>query len=111
MQNVLVIHGSPKWWVKLADFGISKRLTDSTGYSSRGVGTLTYMAPEIIKFLDSPEPGQHYSNAVDIWSTGCIVYGLITGVIPFPQSTSLMKYCEDIDFFPHDALYDSGIKI
>jgi serine/threonine protein kinase len=95
--------------VKLADFGLSKRLTNTTGYNTRA-GTQSYMAPEILDFLNLYEPGSDYTDAVDIWSTGCIVYRLITGVVPFPLSTLLMKYCEDKSLFPYDALFDSGIK-
>ena len=68
------------------------------------------MAPEILGFLNPSQPASDYTNAVDIWSTGCIVYRLITGVVPFPQITSLMKYCEDKSLFPFDDLFDSGIK-
>ena len=96
--------------MKLADFGLSKRLTDTTGYKTAGVGTLSYMAPEIINSLDSHKSGPDYTNAIDIWSAGCIVYRLITGVVPFPPHTSLIKYCEDKSLFPFDALFDSGIK-
>ena len=68
------------------------------------------MAPEILGFLNPSQPGSDYTHAVDIWSAGCIVYRLITGVVPFPKSTLLMKYCEDKSLFPYDDLFDSGIK-
>lgn len=108
-QNILVIHGPPRWWVKLADFGLSKRLTNTTGFHTRA-GTQSYMAPEILGFLNPSQPESDYTIAVDIWSAGCIVYRLITGDVPFPKITSLMKYCEDKSLFPFDALFDSGIK-
>ena len=95
--------------MKLADFGLSKRLTNTTGYNTRA-GTQSYMAPEILDFLNLYEPGLDYTDAVDIWSTGCIVYRLIIGVVPFPLSTLLMKYCKDKSLFPYNALFDSGIK-
>lgn len=93
----------------MADFGLSKRLTDTTGYNTRA-GSHLYMAPELLNLPDSYNPSSDYTNSVDIWSTGCIVYRLITGVVPFPPGTSLMKYCEDKSLFPYDALFDSGIK-
>lgn len=71
-------------------------------------GTQSYMAPELLNYLDTHKSG--YTNAIDLWSTGCIVYRLITGVVPFPPGPSLMKYCEDKSLFPYDALFDSGIK-
>jgi serine/threonine protein kinase len=62
------------------------------------------MAPEILDL------GSDYTDAVDIWSTRCIVYRLITGVVPFALSSLLMKYYEDKSLFPYDALFNSGIK-
>jgi serine/threonine protein kinase len=68
------------------------------------------MAPEVLNFLNPSKPGSDYTDAVDIWSAGCIVYRLITGVVPFPEITSLMKYCEDKSSFPYNDLFDSWIK-
>ena len=93
----------------MADFGLSKRLTNTTGFYTRA-GTESYMAPEILGFLNPSQPGSDYTHAVDIWSAGCIVYRLITGELPFPQIPLLNKYCEDKSLFPFDALFDSGIK-
>jgi serine/threonine protein kinase len=107
LQNVLVVNGPPKWWVKLADFGLSKRLTETTAYRTKG-GTQSYMAPEILEYLDTPSG--EYTNAVDLWAVGCITYRLVTGVVPFPPGKSLLKYCEDKSLYPYDALLDSGIK-
>jgi calcium/calmodulin-dependent protein kinase I len=109
-QNVLVVHGPPQWWVKLADFGLSKRLTESTAYHSKSGGTLPYMAPEIHPSLDNYTSNGDYTNAVDLWAAGCITYRLVTGVVPFPSGRSLWEYCEDKSSFPCDALLDSGIK-
>jgi len=92
--------------VKLADFGLSKRLTDTTAYYTRG-GTQSYMAPEILNFLSI---GADYTNAVDIWATGCIAYRLVAGVVPFPPGPSLMRYCEDKSRFPYDPLLDCDLK-
>lgn len=53
--------------LKLADFGISKILTDQT--LTTNCGTPIYMAPEIIF-------GREYSYEVDIWSVGITMYYL-----------------------------------
>jgi calcium/calmodulin-dependent protein kinase I len=105
LKNILVVHGPPKWWVKVADFGLSKRLTDTTVYQTIG-GSHSYMAPEIIGFIDSPDG--EYTNAVDLWSVGCIVFRIVTGVVPF-SLRSLPKYCGDKSSFPLDPLFDSKI--
>lgn len=61
--------------VKLLDFGLSKMMI---GYNNLTgiVGTLVYIAPEIL--LDRP-----YDEKVDIWSYGILCYCLITGCIPY----------------------------
>lgn len=103
------MHGPPQWWVKLADFGLSKRLTESTAYHTKS-GTRSYMAPEMLDYLDLDAPSAEYTNAVDLWAVGCITYRLVTGIVPFPSGGSLMKYYEDKSLFPYYPLFDSGIK-
>jgi serine/threonine protein kinase len=38
-----------------------------------GLDTLNYMAPEIIRSFSS-----NYTNKIDIWSFGCVLYEIIT---------------------------------
>jgi serine/threonine protein kinase len=109
LQNVLVVTGPPKWWVKLADFGLSKRLTETTAYHTRS-GTQSYMALEILDYLDTDVPSTEYTNAVDLWAVGCITYRLVIGKVPFPPDISLMKYCANNSLFPHESLLDNGIN-
>ena len=102
------MHGAPEWWVKLADFGLSKRSTASTAFRSR-IGTESYMAPEILESLDGDGSMAEYSNAVDLWAVGCIAYRLLTGVVPFPSSRSLWRYCDNRLSFPVHALSQNAI--
>jgi len=57
--------------IKIGDFGISKQLNNVNENAKTQIGTLSYMAPEIIK-------GEPYNKKVDIWSLGCIIYELCT---------------------------------
>ena len=84
-------------------------MTDTTAFNTKG-GTQSYMAPEILNYLSTSEGSEEYTNAVDIWAVGCIVYRLITGGVPFPPGKSLIRYCDDKSLFPYDALFDSGIR-
>jgi len=68
------------------------------------------MAPEVLDYLGDEYTSSKYTNAVDIWAVGCIIYRLMTGRVPFPPGTSLIKYCENKSVFPYDALLDSGTK-
>jgi WD40 repeat protein len=109
LENVLVVNGPPKWRVKLADFGLSKRL-ESTAYHTEG-GTQAYMAPEVLNYLDPNTRRVRYTNAVDLWAVGCIVYRLVTGIVPFsPTPWPLIKYCKDKLLFPNGPLSSSGFK-
>ncbi|KAJ7596974.1 kinase-like domain-containing protein [Mycena floridula] len=60
---------------KISDFGISKKAEEaSTGMK----GTVFWMAPEVVG------PGKSgYSSKVDIWSMGCVILEMWTGVRPW----------------------------
>ncbi|CAK1356379.1 unnamed protein product [Cercospora beticola] len=47
-QNLLVVQGGPAWHVKIADFGLSKRLVEDLSSLRTVAGTAGYMAPEIL---------------------------------------------------------------
>jgi serine/threonine protein kinase len=54
------------------------------------------MAPELFHYvqeLDSET--SEYTNAVDLWSVGCIIHRVLTGAVPFPSLLSLRNYCKD----------------
>lgn len=59
----------------LTDFGLSKVATEDASCSSF-LGTVEYMAPEVIK-------GEKYGKAVDWWSLGALAYDMMTGNPPF----------------------------
>jgi serine/threonine protein kinase len=108
-QNILVVNGPPQWWIKICDLGLSKQLTDTTAFQTKA-GTQSYMAPEMLNYLDDDNDTGEYTNAVDLWAVGCIVYRLVTGKVPFPPGRLLMKYCSDKSLFPLDPLFDCDIK-
>ena len=68
------------------------------------------MAPEVLDVLDSRDVGSDYTNAVDIWAAGCVVYRIIAGRVPFPQIKSLVKYCENETLFPYDDPFGSSTQ-
>jgi serine/threonine-protein kinase Psk1 len=73
----------------LTDFGLSKVAVEdaSTPGGSRcnslGVGTIEYMAPEIIRGSDESSYGPGYGKACDWWSLGAMACDLMTGKPPF----------------------------
>ncbi|KAF4594668.1 serine/threonine-protein kinase psk1 [Ophiocordyceps camponoti-floridani] len=60
----------------LTDFGLSKVAVDSSETCNSMLGTVEYMAPEVIL-------GQRYGKAVDWWSFGALGVDLMTGHPPF----------------------------
>jgi serine/threonine protein kinase len=59
------------------------------------------MAPEILNYIPEVDPEtSEYTNAVDMWALGCIVYRLVCGVVPFPPGPSLVKFCVNESEFP-----------
>lgn len=60
--------------IKIADFGLSKVLWNTT--TQTPCGTAGYTAPEIVKV-------EKYSKSVDLWAIGCVLYTLLCGFPPF----------------------------
>ena len=64
--------------VYLADFGLSRQVTGDTTLSATGgfVGTVRYMAPEVIR------SGEADARS-DLYSLGCLLFECLTGTAPF----------------------------
>lgn len=81
-QNILIYQcptaAQPgPWWVKLADFGTSRRVdvTSSTVH----IGTYSYMPPDLLDALSSTtEVSETVFKAADIWAVGAVTYFLLT---------------------------------
>lgn len=86
-DNILIMQDDPII-VKITDFGLAK-ISDNTTFMKTFCGTLAYVAPEIItgKHEQPLVPGHNYSDLVDIWSLGCLVYVLLTTHLPFNGKT------------------------
>lgn len=73
----------------LTDFGLSKVAVEdpSTPGSSRcnstGIGTIEYMAPEVIRGSEVSSIGPGYGKQCDWWSLGALGCDLLTGSPPF----------------------------
>jgi serine/threonine protein kinase len=86
-DNILV---SARGRLKLADFGLSSHgVLDWQANLPRSlVGTMDYIAPEIIL-------NQAHSFAADYWSLGCLIWELVSGTPPF-HAASLQETKEKI---------------
>ena len=70
--------------VYLADFGITKRISEETAVDGDGhlLGTLDYVAPEQIT-------GEEIDGRADIYSLGCVLYECLVGRPPFRRDSEL----------------------
>jgi serine/threonine protein kinase len=94
-QNIFVVQKHPQWWVKLGDFGLSKKRTNGNAYLTQA-GTQEYMAPELFHYVQELDTEtSEYTSAIDLWSLGCIIHRIVTRKLPFPSTLSLRNYCID----------------
>uniref|UniRef100_A0A7N6AHV6 G protein-coupled receptor kinase n=1 Tax=Anabas testudineus TaxID=64144 RepID=A0A7N6AHV6_ANATE len=61
--------------IRISDLGLAVRLTDG-GLVRGRVGTLGYMAPEVIGY-------ERYGMSADWWGLGCLIYEMTAGQPPF----------------------------
>jgi len=91
-------------WVKLGDFGVSKRVqAQATTTFHTQVSTPVYTAPEVLG-LDSNSETSYYTNSVDIWSLGCVIYELLVGTKLFLSESQVSRYYFDQYPFPEATL-------
>lgn len=82
LENIL-LSNSNDLDVKIADFGLAVHGSRAHGK----VGTHDYMAPEIMM-----SSKQGYTAAVDCWSLGIILHGLLLGFLPYSASTPVKLF-------------------
>ena len=106
LENILIKYNDNNighYIVKLADYGSSKRLNSlSRNYCISNVGTLIYMAPEILS-------QKEYNYKSDLWSIGIIIYRLKFGKSPFLGVTE-QALINSIQNFNNKTLESFGNK-
>ncbi|CAG1964672.1 unnamed protein product [Fusarium graminearum] len=113
-QNILIYsHPHPdtqgSWWVKLGDFGISKRIGVDPNITTSSVGTMLYMAPELFHVNSSEILTSDYREA-DLWSLGITIFFILTNAVPFQTPASTIKFAQNSgEPFPRALLEHYGV--
>jgi serine/threonine protein kinase len=98
-SNALVAREGPREHVYLADFGLTKTSgPESVTASGQVMGTVAYMAPEVIR-------GEPPGPASDLYALGCVLFGCLTGEVPFTgtnEAAVIYGHLESPPPRPHD---------
>lgn len=84
-----------KWWVKIGDFGITKRAEDGNGPSTIK-GTFGFMAPELLSSANSTgrAKGSFDAQPTDMWALGEITFRMLSGAPSFKDVLTLLRWME-----------------
>ena len=106
-ENVLLARKGCLTDIRLADFGVAK-VTSGRLRADTFIGSLVYMAPEILSSEQGTPKTQkrkrgrgqassstEYTQAVDFWSCGVIIYALLSGCTPWDEAP-VDKFCRNV---------------
>lgn len=87
-ENVLYLTPETNSPIVLADFGIAKRLQNSSEKLMSSAGSFGYAAPEVIL-------GTGHGKPCDIWSLGVVTYTILCGYSPF-RSENVTDFINEV---------------
>ncbi|CAM4877110.1 unnamed protein product [Rotaria socialis] len=98
LENILLDRSGH---IKLVDFGLCKINVPCGQTTATFCGTPQYIAPEILRMTS-------YTNAIDWWGTGVIMYECLLGRLPFADSKSQDGLFQKI--LHHEPTYPSSLS-
>lgn len=106
---MLVERGKTRDWVKLIDFGLAKRFLQNNDMeltrAGEVLGSPVYMSPEQCA-------GKKIDHRTDIYSMGCLMYEMLTGLPVFDADTPLAMMNKHVFDLPTElALRHSALEI
>lgn len=92
--NILLTFDEPEH-LYLTDFGVAKHIGAAEGVTTAGqwVGTIDYLAPEQIR-------GEAVGPGADIYALAGVLYGCLTGEVPYPRDNDAAKLWAHVNAAP-----------
>nr|CAD7577155.1 unnamed protein product [Timema californicum] len=82
--NILLTSDRPECLIKVTDFGVSK--IEANTWLRTQIGSRLYNAPEVLNAHNEP-----YTNKVDVWSMGVILFYCLNGCLPFQFIDEILR--------------------
>ena len=84
--NVLIEQAPGGERAYLSDFGLTKRISSTSGITATGfiVGTLDYIAPEQVQ-------GAAVDARTDVYALACVLFHALSGRVPFERDNDMAK--------------------
>ncbi|XP_049574940.1 homeodomain-interacting protein kinase 1-like [Syngnathus scovelli] len=104
MENVMLVNQVQQpYKIKVIDFGLAAQV--STAKQGSLIQTLPYRSPEVL--LGAP-----FTEAIDIWSVGCIAAFLYTGALLYPGKSEydMLRYIVETQGQPPDNVLEAGLQ-
>ena len=77
-----------KFVLKIADFGLAGIVPETPDKILKtAVGTMAYMAPELLEIRESNSGANYQGEPVDIFSAGVILFTMVRGIMPFEKAS------------------------
>lgn len=88
----LVLYARDNNW-KIADFGLTAEGSTKRAHTTRySRGTSGYRAPELVIELIDDQVNHRYTNKVDVWAMGCILYEAVFSKKAFQSDFAVHQY-------------------
>jgi serine/threonine protein kinase len=101
-DTILVLYSHTEQAWKIADFGLTVEGTSKKAHTTQySKGTCSYRAPELIQLDDKGT----YTNKVDIWAMGCILYEIVFRSKAFCRSDGGKEEGKEKLVHPHLQIY------
>ncbi len=88
-ENILLQNKHSDTDIKIVDFGVAREI--DTGCKTV-IGSLSYIAPEVLQRKDTVKGTGSYGESADMWSVGVITYVVLVGGLPFKDDQGMDMY-------------------